>query len=108
MSLSGPVVIPGVPVSPIRPAGKGNRQRLCCIYSIFACGTTIILRFLGCSEFGNRLSSFEVALLHILYQHADERETSQKNRKSMAEEECMNFEERKQSSLISCCAQGSF
>ena len=77
MSLSGPVVIPGVPVSPIRPAGKGNRQRLCCIYSFFACGTTIILRFLGCSEFGNRLSSFEVALLHILYQHADERETSQ-------------------------------
>ena len=76
--------------------------------AFFACGTTIILRFLGCSEFGNRLSSFEVALLHILYQHADERETNQKNRKSMAEEECMNFEERKQSSLISCCAQGSF
>ena len=45
--------------------------------AFFAYGTTIILRFLGCSEFGNRLSSFEVALLHILYQHADERETSQ-------------------------------
>lgn len=33
--------------------------------AFFACGTTIILRFLSCSEFCNRLSSFEVALLLI-------------------------------------------